>query len=274
MKLLLMLFVILTGNFASAKDLDYTASTPAGAELRDFLGINQGDSLDFIRWSLRIIDNKTFELECKYGISRPNTNGFIDEKKVKLSGVAEVNGARMVLKHKLKSLAMLVLNENIIHLLNKDGTMMIGNAGWSYTLNAMQKVPTQELKLASFKNHFDDSVVFIGRTPCRGIEELMIKKTRPECYKKKWIISLYKEKPDANSGTYKIGTVDTRDGKWTLKKEKSNNIIYSLDLNNGNTIDLLQTDANIVYIMDPTGGLMVGDHDFSYSLSRKKVISY
>ena len=98
----------------------------------------------------------------------------------------------------------------------------------------------------------------------------MIGKTRPECYKKKWKITMYKDKPDANSGTYKIGSLESRDGKWKLKNDKANNIIYSLDLNNGNTIDLLQTDQNIVYIMDPKGGLMVGDHDFSYSLNRTK----
>ena len=80
---------------------------------------------------------------------------------------------------------------------------------------------------------------------------------------------MYKDKPNANSGTYKIGSIETRDGKWKLKMDQANKIIYSLDLNNGNTIDLLQTDENIVYIMDPKGGIMVGDHDFSYSLNRK-----
>jgi hypothetical protein len=271
MKLLVLLIVFVSGNVALEKELKYTASTPAGVEVRNFLGISQADSIDFIRWNLRIIDNKDFELECKYGISRPNTNGFIDEKNVKLKGTAELNDGRIILKHKSNSLAMLVLNPNIVHLLNKDGTMMIGNGGWSYTLNALQKIQTQEVKLTTFKTHFEDSMVFIGRTPCRGIEELMIGKTRPECYKKKWKITMYKDGPNANSGTYKIGSLETRDGKWKLKNDKSNNIIYSLDLNNGNSIDLLQTDENIVYIMDPKGGLMVGDHDFSYSLSRQEL---
>ena len=112
-------------------------------------------------------------------------------------------------------------------------------------------------------------MAFEGRTPCRGIEELMYGTTRPDCYKKKWLVRLYKN-VDAKSGTYKIGgTVPSKTGKWKLKENAGGKIIYSLDLSNGNTLDLIQTDANIVYIMDTKGGLMVGDHDFSYSLNRR-----
>jgi hypothetical protein len=269
MKVIIFALMLIIGSDAFAKEINFTASTPAGKEVRDFLGISLKDSIDFIRWQLSIIDDKSFELECKYGISRPNTNGFIDEKSVRWHGATEFAGGRVILKHGTKSVSLQLLNPNIMHLLNKDGTMMIGNAGWSYTLNAMQQTPTQEIKLNSFKTHFEDSVVFVGRTPCRGMEELMIGKTRPDCYKKKWMISMYKDNPKAKTGTYRIGTTQSRNGKWTLKNDKAGNIIYSLDLNNGNTMDLLQTDENIVYIMDPKGGVMVGDHDFSYSLNRK-----
>jgi hypothetical protein len=269
MKLLIVLLLFITGIDAFEKEMNYTASTPAGSEVRDFLAISQADSIDFIRWRLRIIDRKSFELDCIYGIGRPNTNGFIDEKNVRSKGAMEQIDGKIILKQDSKTLSMMLLNSNIMHLLNKAGTMMIGNEGWSYTLNPMQKMPTQEVKLNSFKTHFEDSIVFVGRTPCRGIEELMYGKTRPECYKKKWKISMYKNKPGANSGTYKIGASQPTEGQWKIKNDKAGNIIYSLDLNNGHTIDLLQTDENIVYIMDPKGGLMVGDHDFSYSLNRK-----
>ena len=162
-----------------------------------------------------------------------------------------------------------VLNHNIMHLLNKDNTMMVGNGGWSYTLNSTDPISTSEIKVTTKNINFTDSIVYEGRTPCRGIEELMIGKTRPECYKKKWLIYLYKPDSEAISGTYKIGSIESRNGKWKLKKNNTGKIIYSLDLNNGNALDLLQTDKNIVYIMDEKGGLMIGDHDFSYSLNRR-----
>ena len=146
---------------------------------------------------------------------------------------------------------------------------MVGNGGWSYTLNSIKQVATAEIKLKARDTGFKDSIVFEGRTPCRGIEELMYGTTRPECYKKKWLVRLYKN-VDAKSGTYKIGgTVPSATGKWKLKENPGGKTIYSLKLSNGNTLDLLQTDENIVYIMDAKGGLMVGDHDFSYSLNRR-----
>jgi hypothetical protein len=271
MKSVLLFLCILTSGNIFGKEMSYTASTPASYTVRDFLGIDQADSIDFIRWKLTIIDSKEFDLSCSYGICKPNTNGFMAEKKVTLKGSVNFNDHVLTLNHNGKSLSMQVLNRNIMHLLNKDGSMMVGNGGWSYTLNSLNQVPTSEIKLIVKNTNFTDSIVFEGRTPCRGIEELMIGQTRPECYKKKWLVSLYKSTPAANFGTYKIGsTVASKTGKWNLKKDDAGKIIYSLDLNNGNTLDLLHVDENIIYIMDEKAGLMVGDHDFSYSLNRRR----
>ena len=269
MKPLFLFLFLLTGGHVD-KEMNYTASTPADSAVRDFLMISQADSIDFIRWKLKIADLKEFTLSCSYGIGKPNTNGFIDEKKVQLKGTVNLSSGIMTLNHHGKSLSLLVLNDNIIHLLNNDGSMMTGNGGWSYTLNSIKQVPTSEINLKPKNTGFKDSIVFEGRTPCRGIEELMEGKARPECYKKKWLVYLYKTSPSASSGTYKIGSMEIRKGNWKLKGDGKGKIIYSLDLNNGNTLDLLHTDENIVYLMDGKGGIMVGDHDFSYSLNRRK----
>lgn len=261
--------MVLAGNMVD-KEVNYTASTPAGQAVRDFLGINQGDSIDFIRWQLRILDKKEFNLSCSYGLSKPNTNGFIDEKKVSLSGIVSSQGGVIMLNNAGKLLAMQVLSDNIMHLLNRDGSMMVGNGGWSYTLNATSQLSAAEIKPTAKHGSFKDSIVFQGRTPCRGVEELLIGRIRPECYKKKWVVTLYKSNPGATSGNYKLGTVETKKtGRWKLKTNDGRGIIYSLDLNNGNTLDLLHVDVNIVYMMDTKGQLMVGDHDFSYSLNRR-----
>jgi hypothetical protein len=156
-----------------------------------------------------------------------------------------------------------------MHLLNSDGSLMVGNGGWSYTLNSMTEVNTSEVSLKQTAISFKDSIVFEGRTPCKGIEEMMIGRSRPECYKKKWLVYLYKNNPDAISGTYKIGsTVGAYKGTWKLK-ESAGKKIYHLDLSNGRSLSLLPADNNIVYLMDTKGKLMVGDHDFSYSLNRR-----
>ena len=269
MKLLLVFLCILVTGTTVNKETNYTASTPAGQGVREFFGISQSDSIDFIRWHLKIIDRKEFNLSCSYGIAKPNTNGFINEKKVTLKGTASFNEGVLVLNQSGKKLSMQVLNDNIMHLLNKGGGMMVGNGGWSYTLNAMNKLPAPATKLTTKNFEFKDSVVFEGRTPCRGVEELFIGRVRPECYKKKWLVTLYRSYGGATTGTYKIGTVESKKGKWKLKKSGEGKIIYSLDLNNGNTLDLLHVDANIVYMMDVKGEILVGDHDFSYSLNRR-----
>lgn len=269
MKSLFFFICILSNINSMSKELNYTASTPANNMVRDFLEISRADSIDFIRWKLKISDYREFDLSCSYGISKPNTNGFINEKKVVLKGTAKFNDGILALNYNGNTLSMLVLNQNIMHLLNKEGTMMVGNGGWSYTLNSINEIPTSEIKLTTKNTNFTDSIVFEGRTPCRGIEELMIGKTRSECYKKKWLVYLYKSGPSTTSGTYKIGnTAGSRKGKWKLKNDDTGKTIYSLDLNNGNTLDLLRADENIVYIMHGKE-IMVGDHDFSYSLNRR-----
>lgn len=269
MKPVLIFFCLLITGVACGKEIKYTASTPAGPTVRDFLGISRSDSIDFIRWHVTITDRKDFNLSCSYGISKPNTNAFIDEKKIALRGTVNSRDQVLTLSYSGKNLSVLVLNDNILHLLNADGSMMLGNGGWSYTLNTMIKVPASGIYVKPQPAGFKDSIVFEGRTPCKGIEEMMTGIYRPECYKKKWLVYLYKNNLTATSGTYRIGsTAGAYKGKWQLK-ESTGKTIYQLHLNNGRTLSLLQVDNNIVYLMDTKGELMVGDHDFSYSLNRR-----
>ncbi len=167
--------------------MNFTSSTPAGKTVRNFLGINQGDSIDFIRWKLKIVDNEAFELFCSFGIGKPDTNGFINEHNIAFKGTVIFNDGVLTLSHKDKILGMLLLNRNIIHLLYNDGTMMVGNGGWSYTLNSITPIAVTAVNLKTKNISFIDSIVFDGRTPCRGIEELMYNKTRAACYKKKMV---------------------------------------------------------------------------------------
>ena len=268
MKLFLLTSLFVFASSMFGKEVSYTASTPAGKQIRNFLGINQSDSIDFIRWHLKVIDAKQFTLSCSYGLSKPNTNGFVHEKKIAFSGTINRKDDVISLNHDGKKQGLQILNDNVLHLLNNDGTLMAGNGGWSYTLNAMTQVATQKVNLKTQAVSFKDSILFEGRTPCKGIEEMMLGKTRPECYKKKWLVYLYKNAP--TSGTYRIGsTAGAYKGKWKLKEDAAGKTVYTLELNNGRTLNLLHVDNNIVYLMNPKGELMVGDHDFSYSLNRR-----
>src|SRR5215210_1613895 len=80
------LSILILVSCASGKEVNYTGSTPAAEVIRSFLGIPLADSIDFIRWKLMIRDN-SYELQCNYGIGKPNTNGFYNGgEKIGLTG--------------------------------------------------------------------------------------------------------------------------------------------------------------------------------------------
>ena len=48
---------------ANGKDRNFTGSTPAATVVREFLGVDLRDSIDFIRWKL-VLNDLHFKLEC------------------------------------------------------------------------------------------------------------------------------------------------------------------------------------------------------------------
>jgi len=87
MKIINLLFsIVLLACCAGENEKTYTGSTPADAPIKSFLGIPLSDSVDFIRWKL-LIRNNEYQLQCNYGISKPNTDGFINGgEKIELKG--------------------------------------------------------------------------------------------------------------------------------------------------------------------------------------------
>jgi hypothetical protein len=67
MKSVLLFLCILTSGNIFGKEMSYTASTPASYTVRDFLGIDQADSIDFIRWKLTIIWHLQTEYQWIHG---------------------------------------------------------------------------------------------------------------------------------------------------------------------------------------------------------------
>lgn len=261
------LSLILFVSCASSKETKYTASTPAGAIVRSFLGISMTDSIDFIRWKLTLTDLK-YSLECNYGMGKPNTNGFYDGgKKVSFSGAVKWDNTTNTyrLQNGNHALTLVELNSNLLHILNNDHTLLIGGGGWSYALNNMAPSATSQSKLRATQSTFRDSIAFQGRTPCGGLN---VNKSN-ECYKLKWYLVLY------SNNTYKIlGTAyraeGGKKGSWRTVVSKDGRIAYQLSDENGKPIlHLLKLDEGILIFTDEKGNLLVGDHDFSYTLNRK-----
>jgi hypothetical protein len=266
-----LLFILLFVSWASGKENIYTGSTPADPVIRLFLGIPLKDSIDFIRWQL-ILDDKHYTLNCNYGISKPNTNGFINGgKKIELNGTLSKEKNYYQLQNDNKNLKMFELNTNLLHLLDTDNSLLAGNSGWSYTLNNRTPHATDQINIKSQKTVLKDSMTFEGRTPCDVpgiIPEGML------CYKLKWYIVLYAKAEKNEPGTYKVyGTPwrrqGGRTGKWKIITGKDDRIIYQLNDENGNGfLYLLKPDEHILVFTDADGKLLVGNEDFSYTINR------
>jgi hypothetical protein len=266
------LSILLIVSCASGKEKTYTGSTPADIVIRTFLGIPLSDSVDFIRWKLIFRDNR-YNLECNYGIGKPNTNGFFNgSKKIELSGALKEEKNNYELINGNKTLKVAELNTDLLHLLNTDNSLLIGNGGWSYTLNNITPSVTDQINMAAKQTVLKDSMAFEGRTPCnvpgvipRGME----------CYKLKWYIVLYANTEKNEPGTYKVyGTpyrkAGGKTGNWKIITGKDGRIIYQLDDDNGNGfLYLLKLDEHILVFTDANGKLLVGDHDFSYTMNRE-----
>ena len=267
------LYFLLIVACGSEKKNVYRGSTPAANIIRLFLEIPLSDSVDFIRWKLTLIDNQ-YQLECNYGIGKPNTNGFINGgKKIGLNGAVRKVKDYYELQHRGNILKLTKLNADILHILNTDNSLLVGNGAWSYTLNNITPLSTDQINITAKQTVLKDSMAFEGRTPCHvpGIIG-----TGVECYKLKWYIVLYANVEKNEPGNYKIyGTLwrkdDARTGNWKIIAGKKGNIIYQLADGKGNGfLYLLKLDEHILMFTDAKGKLLVGDEDFSYTLNARR----
>jgi hypothetical protein len=267
---LCLLFFVSCG---SGKEKTYTGSTPADNVIRSFLGIPFSDSVDFIRWKLTIRDND-YDLQCNYGIGKNNTNGFINGgKKIELKGALKKDNKYYQFQNGDKILQVVELNTDLLHLLNEDKNLLVGNGGWSYTLNNITASVSGQVNLTAQQTVLKDSMAFEGRTPCKVPGIIAPGK---ECYKLKWYIVFYANAKKNEPGSYKIfGTPwrqkDGRTGNWKIITGKNGRIIYQLNDDSGNGfLYLLKLDENILVFTDADGKLLVGDEDFSYTLNRSR----
>lgn len=266
------LSILLIVSFTRGKEKIYTGSTPAGIVIKSFLGIPLPDSVDFIRWKLILGDND-YHLQCNYGIGKPNTNGFMsDGKKIKLSGALKKEKNYYQLQNGNKTLKVAELNADLLHLLNADNSLLVGNGGWSYTLNNVKPLGTDQINMTAKQIVLQDSMAFEGRTPC-NVPGVIAPGT--ECYKLKWYIVFYTNVQKNKPGTYKVyGTpyrkAGGKTGNWKIIAGKNGRIIYQLNDDKGNGfLYLLKLDENILVFTDAQEKLLVGDEDFSYTLNRR-----
>ena len=169
---------------------------------------------------------------------------------------------------------MLELNNNLVHLLDKNKTMLTGNGGWSFTLNNNAPVKTDAFNLPTKKEQPEPFMVFEGRTPCTDMSVPFSLRKDPQCQKLKWLLLFYTDPATGKPTYYLSGGMgykkETMDkGTWEIVQGKNGRLIYKLyHEKRGMNLYLLKAGETILVFTDREGNLLVGNEDFSYTLSK------
>ncbi len=149
-----LLFVLLAVGFVGAnrhspEPMIFVASTPCDGIPRTMLSIPTQAPCEFITWTLTLQRDPrnqaptAYRLRYTYGMSKPGTQGFLDGgtpatkegKWAILKGTGNRETYRLDPDTPETAISFTKLDDNLLHLLDPQGKLLIGHAGWSYTLN-------------------------------------------------------------------------------------------------------------------------------------------
>lgn len=274
----------------------FEGTSPCNAEASAFLQIPINSRCDEVKWRLTLYTDESssptiFKLEREYGYYPDNFStksmGKISiEGKWKIEKATKSNSS--VLVYQLQSgnryISFQMLDENLLHLLNSDKSLVIGNDAHSFTLSKSPYIIKQQTDYSNspkttriiptgFKA---DSIRFVGKTPCKELAAtLKISKTN-DCFKLKWDLIL-KQDPEKNyPTTYELRRTGHREsvikGTWIVSKGIKTNaeaVVYQLDPDKPKeSIFLLKGDDNVLFFLDRNRNLLVGNNEFSYTLNK------
>lgn len=286
-----LLLSLLVSTACSAKipnaEIILTGSTPGDDEVKAMLHIPVTTLVDFIRWDMELNADKSFVLNVQYGESQPNTLGFKKDGERKLiSGTYSITKSNAFnevyhLKSPALSAELLVakLTNNIFHLLSSHQQLMVGNGGWSYSLNRKTPVADNKISLANFnKDEKQLQRVYEGRTPCQEMSgQHPEMNAASSCFKIKWKLVLYRDSINYQPTTCTIRNIvdnQPRDvsGKWEIIKGITSSpeaIVYKIMVGNlADPILFLAADNNILLFLDKDKSPLIGNNDFSFTMNK------
>jgi hypothetical protein len=296
----------LSANREGLVTAEFIGSTPGGALLREFLGgLATNAECHYVKWQIKLSTNQsaglpaTYDLVAQYHVpARNNPNQSAEGPQVTSHGTFEIiKGAksspdavvyRIIAEQSQRSLSFVKVNENLLHLLNPDGSLTIGNGGWSYTLNRAasaekpvdpslaMSAPDMSYKIAPLATGPTVFGVFEGRSPCHGIARELKLPQHAGCHKVKWRVTLYQDPKTSAPTTYKVeGTLhrqSAREGTWSIvrgAKTDPNAVVCQLNPTPTEApLLLLKADDNILFFLNQDREPMVGHAEFSYTLNR------
>lgn len=268
---------------------------------RPFLNIPAAAQCDRTKWKLTLeVDPQTgspttYKLDSEYGYHVDNRTLLMKGSNVREGKWVITRGAKsdpnarvyqLDSDDKQLAISFQVLDSNLIHLLDRDKALVIGDSGQSFTLSrttgvdpvSVGAVKVSDRGTGTLHSPTRSSVVgvFSGRTPCREVAQQLNHPVPSDCFKLKWALTLYQDPKTQTPTTYKLrGTLFRdldREGKWSVingRGDDSDAVVFRIQSDKGSLM-LLNEDDNILFFLNNDGGMMVGNRDFSYTLNRDK----
>ena len=285
----------------SAAAQEFVGSTPCGPEVRAFVGgISAEAPCHAVTWKLTMDapekGRSAWRLTAVYGIPpASNPNLMVDGPRVAIDGTWTSNATagpagravyRLSTGTPQRTMSFAKVADGLVHVLDSGGRLMLGTAGWSYTLNDATRAERpgnpslatdMSYKITPLSTGSSVFAVFEGRTPCASIARAIGLAENPSCLKVKWRVTLYQNPQSSAPATYKLeGTLhrqQPREGLWRVVRgvvSDPNAVVYQLDPTATEAaILLLRADDNILYFLNPQKQALIGTVDFSYTLNRR-----
>jgi hypothetical protein len=275
----------------------FIGSTPRGLEVSALLSLPKIDDVE-CAWTLDLFEDEKqaptrYKLVCehgKYSLQKPKKaqkrEAITKEGKWKLGKQSKAPHPRTIELD--NGVTFVEISKNVLHLLSPKGDLLVGDGGYSYSLNrtdvaekpgdwhlAMVKPDAPPYKIAPLSTGANVYGVFEGRTPYNRIAEQFKMPWDESCVKAKWRITLYQDEKTKTPVSYKIeGTLfrsEPRTGKWSLEKGEAGKWpqITLEAASNQPELALLVGDENVLFIADKKGEPLVGHFEFSYTMNRR-----
>jgi len=142
------------GSIETSRHDEFVGSTPCHALARDFLRIPTNAACECIQWQLNLHSSDfagrgTYTLVTIHGVLETNRHGFFQGgTRTETAGKwittilkPDTTVYQLQATAPNRSLSLVRIDENLLHLLTHDGHLLVGDDSWSCTLNRIPKQP-------------------------------------------------------------------------------------------------------------------------------------
>jgi hypothetical protein len=267
----------------------FAGTSPCADFAKPFLAIPGGENCDRIKWHLSLHASGKYVLSREWGYHVDNAT-YLPKGQTNIEGAWKTakggtgTPSLIQLENDKHSLDFALVDQNVLHLLDANQNLAIGDSGASYTLSRDQQSsvlsrgghgPLEEKGITA-------QMFFSGRSPCREVAKDMSRPVDSGCFKLKWLLTLNRDPKTLAPTTYHIkGSLYRsenpdrefpREGKWKVirgTKTNPNAVVYQLEAaGKDGPISLLRADPNVLFFVGNDGNLLIGNEDFSYTLNR------